>query len=506
MYSPPSTPSWAKGDGIGSSASSKESNKPKTFATGKVYPHEKYKQSPVHTPNPSWGLRSYQAPSVFNSDSEYPVRINARIPDRPAPAFLDIDRDYASTPIDTTLGAEANGPSDATKNTKVSAETRAQLRQPDMRGSHFEIPDIPLKIHEESDVFLREKREAEKYLDKDDVYLQSGKGLPYSTIYKLKRALPDPRSPTFIPGAAVDISVIDVLNTDLMGRTSKTHTYAIKVCNGEYEWIVRKTFDDWRQLHGALKGLQKRLAGEFPQILPGFTAKTDVDKAELPRFPTTEDDSVPAAELPGRMHGFTKYLRYLVGNGTCRDHVAVRSFLEISPFSLVHGLGAKMKEGYVMQRIADVPVKPFPISMICGNMADGAKWLERWLVVKESCLILVDPFDASVKDVMLADATLEVDGGLFESGVPRGIAVKQSTRRLILQCHTEKDVSEFVMELTFMKHVTARDYSGSNLHGSFAPLRENCYVKWLVDGKAYFKAVADAMEAAKEELFICGWW
>uniref|UniRef100_H2Z4U6 phospholipase D n=1 Tax=Ciona savignyi TaxID=51511 RepID=H2Z4U6_CIOSA len=43
-------------------------------------------------------------------------------------------------------------------------------------------------------------------------------------------------------------------------------------------------------------------------------------------------------------------------------------------------------------------------------------------------------------------------------------------------------------------------------HSSFAPPREDCYAHWFVDGRSYFEAVADAIEAAREEVYITDWW
>ena len=54
--------------------------------------------------------------------------------------------------------------------------------------------------------------------------------------------------------------------------------------------------------------------------------------------------------------------------------------------------------------------------------------------------------------------------------------------------------------------LTARDFTFPNVHHSFAPPRAATPVGTLVDGSAYFSAVADAMELAKEEIFIADWW
>lgn len=51
----------------------------------------------------------------------------------------------------------------------------------------------------------------------------------------------------------------------------------------------------------------------------------------------------------------------------------------------------------------------------------------------------------------------------------------------------------------------ATNESESYRFGSFAPVRYSSKAKWLVDGKDYMSAVADAMNAAREEIFITDW-
>jgi phospholipase D1/2 len=40
---------------------------------------------------------------------------------------------------------------------------------------------------------------------------------------------------------------------------------------------------------------------------------------------------------------------------------------------------------------------------------------------------------------------------------------------------------------------------------SYAPIRENINAKWYVDGESTFSAIADAIESAKETIFITDW-
>ncbi|VDO01190.1 unnamed protein product [Rodentolepis nana] len=51
----------------------------------------------------------------------------------------------------------------------------------------------------------------------------------------------------------------------------------------------------------------------------------------------------------------------------------------------------------------------------------------------------------------------------------------------------------------------AMDYTVSNDHGSFAPMRTDSQILVGIDGAAYMAAVADAMEAARYEILIADW-
>jgi phospholipase D1/2 len=41
---------------------------------------------------------------------------------------------------------------------------------------------------------------------------------------------------------------------------------------------------------------------------------------------------------------------------------------------------------------------------------------------------------------------------------------------------------------------------------SFAPVRSHAECKYYVDGESYFNDIYDSFSAAREEIFITGWW
>lgn len=52
----------------------------------------------------------------------------------------------------------------------------------------------------------------------------------------------------------------------------------------------------------------------------------------------------------------------------------------------------------------------------------------------------------------------------------------------------------------------ARCFIETNRFGSYAPIRTEVEAQWFVDGASYFAAIADALEAAHEEILIADWW
>lgn len=80
------------------------------------------------------------------------------------------------------------------------------------------------------------------------------------------------------------------------------------------------------------------------------------------------------------------------------------------------------------------------------------------------------------------------------------------SRKLTLTAWTHRKAKEWMMEIDRTAREYATDFTLNNRYDSFAPVRDDIPVKWFVDGATYMSAVADALELAKEEIFITDWW
>ncbi|CAG0903670.1 unnamed protein product [Darwinula stevensoni] len=81
--------------------------------------------------------------------------------------------------------------------------------------------------------------------------------------------------------------------------------------------------------------------------------------------------------------------------------------------------------------------------------------------------------------------------------VVSAVAFRDHSGRVLL------DWFQYLLETSL---TTARAFTEWNRFGSFVPMRRDTPAVWFVDGRDYMSAVADALENAKQDIFICDWW
>ncbi|KAL9984962.1 hypothetical protein ACROYT_G007309 [Oculina patagonica] len=131
---------------------------------------------------------------------------------------------------------------------------------------------------------------------------------------------------------------------------------------------------------------------------------------------------------------------------------------------------------------------------------------DKWLLVKDSFIAYVSPKDKHVRGVVLMDKEFTFKHGRKQTGVRHGLLIRSQARELLLSCWTERKASEWMKAIVQVMATTGADWVKEHPHNSYAPVRENSYAQWFVDGESYFDGVADALESAEEEILITGWW
>ncbi|KAK4388413.1 Phospholipase D zeta 1 [Sesamum angolense] len=187
--------------------------------------------------------------------------------------------------------------------------------------------------------------------------------------------------------------------------------------------------------------------------------------------------------------------------------------------------GPKLKEDYIM-------VKHLP--RILDNDDDRTccscqwfcccrdNWQKVWAVLKPGFLaFLKDPFDPKPLDIVVFDVLPASDG----NGEGRVSLAKEvhdhnplrhyfrvtcGTRSIKLRTKSNAKVKDWVAAINDAGLRPPEGWCHPHRFGSFAPPRglteDGSQAQWFVDGRAAFEAIALAIEQAKSEIFICGWW
>lgn len=225
-----------------------------------------------------------------------------------------------------------------------------------------------------------------------------------------------------------------------------------------------------------------------------------------------------------------EYLQFLLSLPIFKQHPALLNFLEISPYSFIRELGLKGEEFLVKKRAGG-----FRSTTYCTRIANfftdiSGHWRKRWLIVKDTCLFYIRPKDKKIRYVMLFDKSFFAESGneLLEkfvlllffllltnhiwctgmaiTGVQCGVRIRNLSRELVLKCLTAKKAKELADYLNEYSKKHAKDFVSPNRFGAFSPVRKKVFCQWFVDGSPYFEAVSQAIQMAKQEIFITDWW
>ncbi|KAJ9601182.1 hypothetical protein L9F63_000650 [Diploptera punctata] len=305
--------------------------------------------------------------------------------------------------------------------------------------------------------------------------------------------------------------------------------YTIELTHGNFTWTIKKRYKHIQHLHQQLKLFRMSLNIPFPTRIhrerrTSFKLEHQNSRLKrkfrgaLPRFPSKPEALVSYENIDERMQQLERYLQNLLQINLYRNHHETISFLEVSEVSFVKDLAVtdKGKEGLIEKRTGStqpgcnfcglldrfICVRcSYLLSDLCG------KWRKRWLFVKDTYLGYMRPKDGFIKCVLLFDAGFDVSSGIYSTGLHHGIIISNQNRQLVVKCWTKRKRKEWLSYLKdIISRAPGRDFTQKNRHNSYAPMRTSVDAAWFVDGSSYMAAVADAMEAAKEEIFIADWW
>ncbi|XP_050681584.1 phospholipase D2 isoform X1 [Leptidea sinapis] len=377
---------------------------------------------------------------------------------------------------------------------------------------------------------------------------------PYSKVHAPPIEFKSVHRKVFIPGVEIKVRFVEnerSVTTNLLNP----NLYTINLEHGDFKWTIKKRYKHILYLHQQLTLYRASLKIPFPTKAhktrrASFKNTVELEeerekvaleaatrnnskkrdgrprdgrprkrKGALPRFPRKPEVMITYEGIQLRMKQLEEYLYNLLNISIYRNHHETVEFLEVSHLSFIAELGVKGKEGMIVKRTGSTRpgqagcncfgLLGTMVCVRCNYFCTGlvcAKWQERWLFVKDTFFGYIRPSDGRIKGIMLFDQGFEVSTGMYSTGLSNGLQILNQSRQLVIKCWTKRKSKEWMHYLKTIANQSARDFTYPNVHHSFAPVRPATPSASFVDGSAYMAAVADAMELAREEIFIADWW
>uniref|UniRef100_A0AAQ5Y9T3 Phospholipase n=1 Tax=Amphiprion ocellaris TaxID=80972 RepID=A0AAQ5Y9T3_AMPOC len=343
--------------------------------------------------------------------------------------------------------------------------------------------------------------------DKDFYCSQiSEERLPFSAIYHMV-GFKESEAKVFL-SSPITAKILEVERfTSAQDRfNSMPAVYKIEMKHGEFTWLVKRKEKHFMELHRELRTYKTFMRLPLPSR--NHTVKrqtvTRNEVRQMPNLPRGGGDELGREEqVSSRRRQLEDYLNNLLKMPMYRNYHATMEFIDASQLSFIHDLGPKGLEGMVLKRSGGHRI---PGLNCCGRSKMCYRWSKRWLVVKDSFLLYMKPDSGAISFVMLFDKEFSIKMDSKDTETKHGVRVDSLNRSLVLKCSSYRHARWWgqAIEDFVQKHGSA--FLKDHRFGSFAREEVNIPAKWYVNGKTYMEDVADALEEAKEEIFITDWW
>ncbi|KAM3860602.1 phospholipase D1-like [Diretmus argenteus] len=282
--------------------------------------------------------------------------------------------------------------------------------------------------------------------------------------------------------------------------------FKMELKHGEFTWLVKRKEKHFHELHRELRTYKTFMRLPLPSRSHTVKRQT-VRRGEvtpMPNLPRGRGDELGREEqVSSRRKQLEDYLNNLLTMPMYRNYHATMEFIDVSQLSFIHDLGPKGLEGMVLKRSGGHRI---PGLNCCGHSKMCYRWSKRWLVVKDSFLLYMKPDSGAISFVMLVDKEFGIKVDSKDTETKHGVRVDSLSRSLVLKCSSYRHARWWGQAIEGFIHKHGSAFLKDHRFGSFARQEENIPAKWYVNGKTYMEDVADALEEAREEIFITDWW
>ncbi|XP_077493969.1 phospholipase D isoform X2 [Amblyomma americanum] len=346
--------------------------------------------------------------------------------------------------------------------------------------------------------------------DSVDVLPRGGTCFAFSRVHDPSCSLLTPNRLLTLPDCPIEVKIVSIERDHSSTHILYPNLYVIELRHGDFQWSIRRRYKHFQQLHQQLQMYRAAMSIPLPTKRHRERRRSYREdnnaRRPLPRFPKKPESLLSQEEVQQRAEQLEAYLSNLVMVPAYRMNPHTMQFLEVSHLSFVGGLGPKGREGLVYKRSGGHHSARGCVRLHFVFYQCCSRWRKRWLIAKDTCVLYVRPRDGVIKSVLLMDQGFQVQSGFMATGVNHGLLVTNLTRNLLVKCWTKRKEREWKDHLQELAKTSGQDFTRPNRYDAFAPVRTASRCRWYIDGSKYCEAVANAIDLAKEEIFIADWW
>ncbi|RLO05278.1 hypothetical protein DYB28_001408, partial [Aphanomyces astaci] len=240
----------------------------------------------------------------------------------------------------------------------------------------------------------------------------------------------------------------------------------------------------------------------------------------------TVEFEVKASTTPEMISLLETYLNAALSIPVVRSSAYVLSLLQISGGTFDNDAGGvvtSQREGWLKVRMwlkgSQDNVRLHRGTVMCDNGCFNcfcvvkkyswhtSQW--RWVALKDSCVAIYESNrDLTPTDVLLFDGGFKLETGLRAVGSAKEFVVTTSAFVLHCQARHKNECIKWANQIRTAAEASEWTHHRNRRDGSFAMPRPHTSsrAQWYVDGEDTYAAMFAAINAAKTEIFIAGWW
>ncbi|XP_077477330.1 phospholipase D1a [Stigmatopora argus] len=340
--------------------------------------------------------------------------------------------------------------------------------------------------------------------------------IPFYAVYGTL-GFKEANAKVFLPKVPVTVRILEVerftaaqdrfnMSQQRSVNKSMPAVFKIEMKHGEFTWMVKRKEKHFLELHRELRTYKTFMRIPLPSRSHTVKRRT-VRKSEVREMPSLPrgggDELARDEQVSSRRRQLEDYLNKLLKMALYRKYHHTMEFIDVSQLSFIHDLGPKGLEGMIYKRSGGHRI---PGMNCCGHTRACYRWSKRWLVVKDSFLLYMKPDSGAISFVMLMDKDFSIKMDSKETETKHGVRIDSLSRTLVFKCSSYRHARWWGQSIESFVRNHGKAFLRDHRFGSFAQEQENIPAKWYVNGKAYMEELADALEEAREEIFITDWW